>query len=149
MLIHGEALAASTERRRPRILVIDDDPGLRALCATVLQSEGFDVVEAGDGREGLARAVSDRPDLVVCDVAMPVLDGFGLAVALRQNEQTKHLPLVFLTGETEPDSEQHAFDVGALGFFAKPFEPNALTSFIKTVLAHLDPGGLRVGGHPI
>lgn len=149
MLDHGDAPVQSSEPRRQRILVIDDDPGIRALCAAVLESEGYDVLEAGDGREGLARAVSDYPDLVVCDIAMPVLDGFGLAVALRQNEQTKHLPLVFLTGEHEPSAERHAFDVGALGFFLKPFEPNALSLFIKGALMRQDPGALQLGGHAV
>ena len=138
MLAQQEASLESLELRRLRILVVDDDPGMRALCGAVLQAEGFDVLEAADGREGLARAFSDHPDLVLCDVAMPILDGFGLAVALRHNAQTSRLPLVFLTGEAEPFVEHHAYDAGALGFFTKPFEPDTLISFIKCALGPAD-----------
>jgi len=135
---------------RLKILVVDDDPGIRALCVAVLEAEGFEVLEAGDGGEGLARAILHRPDLVVCDVTMPILDGFGFAVALRHIDQTKDLPLVFLTGESEATVEEHRSETGALGFFAKPFEPNALISFIASVLTPLEPLGPPVaGGHAV
>jgi CheY-like chemotaxis protein len=148
MQVPSESLKVAAPPRRPHVLVVDDDPGIRALCVAALESEGYDVSEAGDGREGLARAVAERPDLVVCDVTMPVLDGFGFAVALRQHEATRLVPVVFLTGESEPAVEQHAFDTGALGFFSKPFEPHALSTFVRSVLAHLEPGfSVRVGGH--
>ena len=95
-------------------------------------------------RSRIARAFSDHPDLVLCDIAMPVLDGFGLAVALRHNAHTKRLPLVFLTGENEPWVERHAYDAGALGFFTKPFEPSALISFIKRSIALPDSEAARI-----
>jgi CheY-like chemotaxis protein len=135
MLAQQEAQLEAPEPRRLRILVVEDDPGMRALCGAVLKAEGFDVLEAADGREGLARAFSELPDLVLCDIAMPILDGFGLAVALRHNAQTRRVPLVFLTAETEPYVERHAYDAGAVGFFTKPFEPSTLISFIKRALA--------------
>lgn len=150
MLARSEVPVVATTPRTRRILVVDDDAGIRALCGSVLRSAGFEVIEAGDGREGLARAVSGRPDLVLCDITMPILDGFGLAVALRHNEQTKHLPLVFMTGETEPTMEQHAYEVGALGFLSKPFAAHALSSFISGVLAQLAPAvSPSLGGHAI
>ena len=135
MLAQQDSPLESSEPRRLRILVVDDDPGMRALCGAVLTAEGFDVLEAADGREGLARAFADDPDLVLCDIEMPILDGFGLAVALRHNAQTSRLPLVFLTAESEPYVERHAYDAGALGFFTKPFEPSTLIPFIKRALA--------------
>ena len=132
-----EGIAAPRAQRPLRVLVVDDDAGIRELCGSALRSAGFEVIEARDGREGLARAASDDPDLVVCDLAMPILDGFGLAVALRQNAQTRHLPLVFLTGETEAGTEERAHDVGAIGFFSKPFAPQALSSFVSGALGAL------------
>lgn len=134
MLAQQEVPLESPEPRL-RILVVDDDPGMRALCGEVLRAEGFDVLEAADGREGLARAFSEHPDLVLCDISMPILDGFGLAVALRHNVRTRRVPLVFLTAETETYVERHAYDAGALGFFTKPFDPSALISFIRRALA--------------
>jgi two-component system, chemotaxis family, chemotaxis protein CheY len=126
-------------RQKARILVVDDDPGIRALCSAVLGAEGYDVTEAADGREGFERAVTDDPDLLLLDIKMPVLDGFELAVALRRDARTRHLPFVFVTGEAEPDVQGHAFSVGALGFFAKPFEPSALTELVRRLLEQLNP----------
>jgi CheY-like chemotaxis protein len=126
-------------RQKPRILVVDDDPGIRALCSAVLGDEGYDVTEAADGQKGFERAVADDPDLLLLDINMPVLDGFELAVALRRDPRTRHLPFVFVTGEAEPDVQGHAFSVGALGFFAKPFEPSALTELVRGLLEQLNP----------
>ncbi len=122
-----------------RILVVDDDPGIRALCSAVLGAEGHEIVEAADGREGLARATSDEPDLALLDVNMPLLDGYELAAALRQGERTRHLPFVFVTGEPEPEVVAHADSVGALGFVPKPFEPSALAELVRRLLEQNDP----------
>ncbi len=73
---------------------------MRMLCSINLQFEGLVVLEAADGRHGLARARSERPDLVLTDVAVPRLDGFQLAEALRREEHTRQIPLIFLSGET-------------------------------------------------
>jgi CheY-like chemotaxis protein len=138
---HRRAEPAPLElaRQRARILVVDDDPGIRALCSAVLGDEGHEVLEAADGREGFERAVADDPDLLLLDIKMPVLDGFELAVALRRDSRTRHLPFVFVTGEPEPDVQGHAFSVGALGFFAKPFEPSALAELVRRLLEQLNP----------
>ncbi|MBA2297960.1 MAG: response regulator [Actinobacteria bacterium] len=129
----------SPGRRCSRILVVDDDPGIRALCSGILADEGFEVIEATDGQEGFAWALRDPPDLVLLDVGMPVLDGFGLAVALRGDERTRDIPFVFITGEAQPELEAHAYEIGALGFFAKPFEPSVLSAFVRRVLEPFRP----------
>jgi len=138
---HHQAEPAPLElaRQRARILVVDDDPGIRALCSAVLGDEGHEVLEAADGREGFERAVAADPDLLLLDIKMPVLDGFELAVALRRDARTRHLPFVFVTGEPEPDVQGHAFSVGAIGFFAKPFEPTALAELVRRLLEQLNP----------
>ena len=82
------------------MLIVDDDPAMRLMCAINLELEGFIVLEAADGLSALARARSEQPDLVVTDVSMPQLDGFGLAEALRRDRRTRRIPLVFLSGET-------------------------------------------------
>ena len=131
-----EASPTATVRRlrRPRVLVVDDDPNVRLLCATNLTLDGFDVIEAGNGQEGLERVGEDAPDLVLLDISMPVLDGFELATAVRRNHRTRHVPLVFLTGEATPDAEERAFAIGAAGYFTKPFDPAAVSRFITDVL---------------
>lgn len=141
MHVQSDSPQRRTERadRARRILVVDDDPGIRALCAAVLGAEGYEVTEAADGREGLTRALSDEPDLVLLDVNMPILDGYQLAAALRESERTRHLPVVFVTAEPEPEVVGHAAHVGALGYFSKPFEPSALAELVRRLLAQLDP----------
>jgi PleD family two-component response regulator len=135
--------SSPTQTPPRRILVVDDDSAMRALCAFVLRAEGYEVAEAADGQEALAQAVSDPPDLVILDISMPVLDGFGLAAALRRDERTRELPLVFISGEAHPDVEGHAYDAGALGFFAKPFEPSVLSAFVRRVLEPFRPTTTR------
>jgi two-component system, OmpR family, phosphate regulon response regulator PhoB len=118
------------ERTPRRVLIVDDDPAIRMLCAFNLQQEGLVVVEAADGRLALEQARSERPDLVVTDVMMPGLDGFDLAEALRRDERTREIPLIFLSGEAEPANTERARALGALAYVTKPFDPLALASLV-------------------
>jgi CheY-like chemotaxis protein len=118
----------------PCVLIVDDDAATRLLCAINLKLEGFRVLEAADGRRGLARARFERPDIVLTDVAMPGLDGFQLAEALRLDERTRQIPLVFLSGEATPADAARAQQVGALAYVTKPFDPPALVSLVASLL---------------
>ncbi|MEO8290269.1 MAG: response regulator [Gaiellaceae bacterium] len=118
-----------------RVLVIDDDPAIRMLCAISLQTERVAVVEAPDGRRGLDQARSEPPDVVVTDVRMPGLDGFELAEALRSDERTRAIPLIFLSAEAEPFNEARAQELGALAYLTKPFDPPALASLVAGAVA--------------
>lgn len=135
--------------RRPRVLIVDDDPAIRLLCAATLREDGYDVIQAANGQEGLDRALNDSPDVVLLDISMPVLDGFGLAEALRGDERTQKLPLVFLSGEADSDVVTRAYEAGAAGFFSKPFDPAQVGPFIERVLARLAPPPGRLGGHAV
>ncbi len=119
----------------PRVLVVDDDAAIRLLCATTLHHDGCEVVEAANGQEALELALEWAPDLVLLDISMPVLDGFELAAALREDERTRGVPLVFLTGETDPLTKARVDAAGALHLFTKPFDPGAVSSFIQHALA--------------
>jgi CheY-like chemotaxis protein len=122
-------------RSRPLVLVVDDEPGIRALCAACLQQSDILVLEAQDGQQGLTQAFSWIPDLVITDVAMPVLDGFRLAAALRRDERTANIPIIFLSGETSRESEASGMALGALAYLTKPFDPQRLTSVATGVVA--------------
>jgi CheY-like chemotaxis protein len=128
--------------KSPRVLVVDDDSNTRALCSINLILEGLEVLEAEDGRRGLARARLETPDLVVTDVAMPGLNGFELAEALRRDESTAQIPLIFLSGELSADNEARAHALGALAYVTKPFNPAAFAKLIAGALA-------RRGARPI
>jgi two-component system chemotaxis response regulator CheY len=124
-----------TPGQAPLVLLVDDDPDLRMLCSVNLRIEGLNVLEASDGGGGLARARSERPDLVVTDVAMPGRDGFQLAEALRSDEKTRQIPLIFLSGDTGPDNAARAQQLGALAYLRKPFHPDTLSSLVAGILA--------------
>jgi CheY-like chemotaxis protein len=118
-----------------RVLVVDDDSNSRALCSINLLLEGLEVLEAEDGRRGLARARLESPDLVVTDVAMPGLNGFELAAALRGDESTARIPLIFLSGEHDPANQARAHSLGALAYVTKPFDPPAFAKLVAGALA--------------
>ena len=120
----------SSNGKAPRVLIVDDDPAIRVLCSINLQIEGLVVLEAADGRRGLEQARSERPDLVLTDVMMPELDGFQLAEALRSDERTRQIPLIFLSSEAGPATADRAHELGALAYLTKPFDPPALASLI-------------------
>jgi CheY-like chemotaxis protein len=123
----------------PRVLVVDDDPTIRLICSTNLQLDGYQVLEAANGQEGLELALDHVPDVVLLEISMPVLDGFGLAAALQANERTRELPLIFLTAEDDPLIKALAFETGAHAVIAKPFDPSAVIAFVERVVAHLVP----------
>jgi CheY-like chemotaxis protein len=123
----------------PRVLVVDDDPAIRLVCSTNLQLDGYQVLEAANGQEGLELALDHVPDVVLLEISMPVLDGFGLAAALQADERTRELPLIFLTTEIDPLVKAQAFETGAHGVIEKPFDPSAVTSFIERVVAQVVP----------
>ena len=125
---------------RPRVLVVDADPAIRLICTTWLTLDGYEVLEAANGQDALDLAFTAKPAVVLLDLSMPVLDGFGLAAALRADERTRELPLVVITGETGPRVTRRVFEMGAAGFFTKPFDPGAVAAFVRSVVGEYSGG---------
>ena len=139
---------AGPPQRRPRVLIVDDDAALRLVCATVLGLEGYEVFEAANGQEALELARTAAPDVMLLDISMPVLDGFGVAAALRSDQRTRELPFVFLTGELDPQVIRQGGEVGAAGFFTKPFDPVAVAAYIRHIVeVRLATAFEPAGGH--
>jgi DNA-binding response OmpR family regulator len=113
----------------PKILVIDDDPGICRLVKDVLEIEGFEVAVAGDGYAGLRQIEADRPDCVVLDVMMPGLDGHGVLTRIRSNGG-RHLPVVMLTAHADDGQAWQAWTEGVDYFLSKPFEPEELLRYL-------------------
>ena len=130
--------------KSPRVLVVDDDSNSRALCSINLLLEGLEVLEAEDGKRGLARALQESPDLVVTDVAMPGLNGFELAEALRRDEGTAQIPLIFLSGEVNAENEARALSLGALAYVTKPFDPPAFAKLVAGALTRRETGSVPI-----
>jgi DNA-binding response OmpR family regulator len=123
-----------TEDAAPKILVVDDDPGICRLIKDVLEIEGFEVIIAGDGFAGLRAIEADRPDCVVLDVMMPGLDGHGVLTRIRSNGG-KHLPVVMLTAHADDNQAWQAWTEGVDYFLSKPFEPEELLRFLDDLFA--------------
>ena len=84
-----------------RILLIDDDNRLRRNCAALLRTEGFTVIEASDGQQGITTTHLERPDLIICDVNMPAMNGHSVLTGIRKHPDTQNVPFIFLTGDGE------------------------------------------------
>ncbi|MFB6352278.1 MAG: response regulator transcription factor [Bradymonadaceae bacterium] len=114
------------------ILVVDDDPSLLDMLAMSLEDEGFEVTTAEDGEEGLEEIETGEPDLVVCDINMPKVDGFTVCKELR--EQGNPIPLIMLTSRDNEVDEALGLELGADDYVAKPFNDRILVARIRTLL---------------
>ena len=121
--------------KRPRVLIVEDEPLTCKLWAINLRSEGLAVLEAPDGLRGLERARSERPDLVTTDVMLPGLNGFELAEALGHDENTSRIPLIFLSGRAEAAAAARAYALGAVAYLSKSCDLRAAASLVAGVLA--------------
>jgi len=117
-----------------KILVIEDEEIIRENILKLLKAEGFDVTGAENGAQGLNAAVSNLPDVIICDVMMPELDGYGVLMALRSNPVTATLPFVFLTGKAERSEMRQGMELGADDYLTKPFTKAELVGAISSRL---------------
>jgi len=118
-----------------RILIVDDTPTNVKLLADLLLVNGFAALTASSGREGLARAAADSPDLILLDIMMPDLDGFSVCERLKANASLQDVPVIFLTALYEALDKVRAFSVGGVDYLTKPFEPRELLARVRTHLA--------------
>ena len=134
------------ESARLLVLVADDEPPIRLLCQVNLAVAGMDVLQAVDGEEAIELARSAAPDLILLDMMMPRVDGWTVAEELGADEQTRDIPIVFLTARTTPDDRRRAEKLGALGYVLKPFDPVRLAPLVTEVVercAHGEADVLR------
>jgi DNA-binding response OmpR family regulator len=123
-----------------RVLVIDDVAPIRLVCRVNLEAEGLAVLEAGDGPSGLAKASEEQPDVILLDVMMPGLDGWGVAEALLEDEQTVGIPIIFLTARAEFRDRARGLDIGGVDYVTKPFNPLELASLVNGLLERIERG---------
>lgn len=121
--------------RKPRILVIEDEESVRRNVVRLLDLEGYRVEEAVNGADGVAAALSRKPDLVICDIGMPGLDGFGVLARLRAEPATAGIPFVFLTASADVEDESTGYKLGANDYVVKPFDVTVLTALVRSKLA--------------
>jgi DNA-binding response OmpR family regulator len=116
------------------VLVIDDDPVILELLRVNFEIEGFDVICATDGEEGLKRAQTDRPDAVISDIMMPRRDGLQLLADLKSDPSTEDLPVILLSAKAQKNEVQQGLDMGADDYITKPFDPLELIDRLNAVM---------------
>lgn len=117
-----------------KILVIEDEPPVRTNLIKLLEAEGFEVKGAQNGSTGVSLAIEQVPDLILCDIMMPDLDGHGVLEALRQNPATAAIPFIFLTAKAERSDWRQGMELGADDYLTKPFTRDELLGAITTRL---------------
>jgi len=117
------------------VLVIDDDPVILRLLRVNFEIEGFRVISAADGADGLARLQGERPDVVISDVMMPGLDGLGVLAAIRKDPETAHVPVILLSAKAQAADIERGLDLGADEYVTKPFDPMDLIDRVNAVVA--------------
>ena len=117
------------------VLVIDDDPVIVKLLRVNFELEGFDVISAGDGREGVEMARAERPDVVVSDIMMPVMNGLELVSTLKSDPDTADLPVLLLSAKAQMADVQRGFELGADDYVTKPFDPIELIDKVTALAA--------------
>ncbi|HEV2105347.1 MAG TPA: response regulator [Candidatus Eisenbacteria bacterium] len=120
-----------TNDRKPRILIVDDEPDLVSVLRFGLEVEGFEVLEANDGEQGLAMAREQSPDLMVLDLMLPRMDGYKVCRALKFDERYRRMPIFILSARSGETDRRLALDLGADEFVTKPYDMKQLVARIR------------------
>jgi DNA-binding NarL/FixJ family response regulator len=127
-------MKTSTTQDRKKLLLIDDDPNLVLLVKDYLEFQGYEVITANHGKEALKILESNLPDMIVCDIMMPEIDGYGFVEELRKNPNTSWIPLLFLSAKGQSQDRIKGLNLGADFYMVKPFEPEELVAQVESSL---------------
>ena len=119
---------------KPRILIADDRPSSRELLRLVLERSGYEVIEAEDGVQAVDRARTGNPDLILLDLQMPVLDGYGVLAALRSETRFRNLPVLALTASAMRGDRERIMEAGFTDYLAKPAGPEIVRETVARLL---------------
>lgn len=129
-----DELNISDQRVRPLVLLVEDHSDLRQLYAEHLAISGFDVIQASNGADAIARTSEDAPDVVLMDLSLPIIDGWEATRLLKRDRKTAHIPIVALTAHDGAGELEQATSAGCDWFVPKPCPPHALIAEIRRVL---------------
>ncbi|WFE68379.1 phosphate regulon transcriptional regulator PhoB [Thiomicrospira sp. R3] len=124
-----------------KILIVEDETAIRDMLSFTLHAAEFEVIEAANAEQGWALLLEHKPDLLILDWMLPGVSGLNLAKRIRQNDQTRVLPLILLTARGEESDQVQGFESGADDYVVKPFSPRALVARVKALLRRKDPEG--------
>lgn len=125
-------------QNKKKILIVDDEKNLIALVGVHMQMAGYDPLFAGDGEEALTIAAQEHPDLMILDLMIPKIDGWGVCQRVRERPNLKHIPIIMLTAKAEIEDKLKGFELGADDYVTKPFSPKELVARVNRVLARRD-----------
>ncbi|MGY0040715.1 response regulator transcription factor [Pedobacter sp. NJ-S-72] len=120
------------EHRKQRILIIEDNDDIRESTAEILELADYEVFQADNGKKGVETAHSHLPDLILCDIMMPELDGYGVLYLLNKNPETAAIPFIFLTAKAERMDMRKGMEMGADDYLVKPFDDVELLNAIES-----------------
>ena len=122
---------------KARVLYIEDNMDNMRLVKRILEIEGYEVISAHNGQEGLDKAFADNPDIVITDINLPDIDGYQVTDTLKKADQTAHIPVIAMTANALPKDKDHVFRAGCDGFISKPIDvdelPLQIENFLKGV----------------
>jgi CheY-like chemotaxis protein len=136
----GAAGGGKAQEAPAPVLLVDDEPSIRAICRVNLEGDGLSVLEAKDGVEALEEVRRQRPSLVLLDVMMPAVDGWAVAEQLAADSVTRDIPVVFLSARASHEDRLRAQQLGAVGYVVKPFDPVELAGIVRDVLERVARG---------
>jgi len=120
------------------VLLVEDNEDNRIVYSTILQHFGYRVMEALNGEEGIAKARAERPDLILMDISIPVIDGWEATQVLKRDPDTKAIPIIALTAHALSSDREKAMEVGCDSYLAKPCEPKAVVSEVERFIGKGD-----------
>ena len=121
-----------------KILLIEDNENIRSNTAEILELSNYTVIEAENGKVGILKAIESKPDLIICDIMMPELDGYGVLHAVQNNTAIKNTPFIFLTAKTERNDFRKGMELGADDYLTKPFDGTELLNAVSCRLKKMD-----------
>jgi DNA-binding response OmpR family regulator len=120
---------------RIKVLLADDEEDIKTVVKFYLESRGYEVLTAFDGLDAISICESEKPDLLLLDVMMPVMSGFEVARKLKANPETAGIPIIMLSAASQSDSIKEGLEAGARDYIVKPFEPSKLEELIRSATA--------------
>ena len=141
LLAMSGAMPQGAGAARPRVLVIEDERALTDVLSYNLKREGYEPIVAHDGQEGLRKAQTLLPDLIVLDLMLPVLDGLEVCRELRAGDRTRDIPILMLTAKAEETDQVVGFSLGADDYVTKPFSVKVLVQRLRALQRRRDGGG--------
>jgi DNA-binding NarL/FixJ family response regulator len=133
-------------KEHKRLLLIDDDPNLILLVKDYLEFRGYEVITAENGREALEVLEQELPDMIICDVMMPEMDGYTFVNQVRQSERTSWIPILFLSAKGQSQDKIKGLNIGADVYMVKPFEPEELVAQVEASLKQAFRQRQQTGG---